>query len=232
MRNLSRIAVSVLALGALVAPTAAQKGGNPNPGIVPVNSSTHGLTYGQWAGAWWNWALQFPWDTSPLNPDDTGEWTMQGQRGPVFFLAGTSGGPAERSVTIDPGKSIFFPIVNYVAWAPDDEPTEELLRARAHNRMDPYAMPGAISCTLDGREVNKPATYRAESPAGGFRIDLPANNLFGLAPWVRDLAVADGYWLMLTPLTPGAHTLRFTADGPVITLDVTYHITVPAPGNQ
>jgi len=45
-------------------------------------------------------------------------------------------------------------------------------------------------------------------------------------------ARTDVYWLMLTPLPPGEHTLRFTADGPAITLDVTYHITVRAHGHQ
>jgi hypothetical protein len=41
--------------------------------------------------------------------------------------------------------------------------------------------------------------------------------------------VALGYWLLLTPLTPGMHTLHFGSEG--WGQDITYQITV-APGGR
>ena len=49
-----------------------------------------------------------------INPllDQTGQNAALGQSGEVWFLAGTTGGSAERTVTVPPGKALFFPIVN------------------------------------------------------------------------------------------------------------------------
>jgi len=220
-------------------PAIAVKGGNANPGIAPINSSTHGMSYGEWAGVWWNWALQYPVAQFPiLDPD--GSLTMQGQSGSVFFLAG-AWGTAERWVTIEPGKSIFFPVVNYVDWYPEDmEPAplppippptaqdEAFLRTKANDHIDAVT---SMVCTVDGKAVNDLWSYRAESPAGGFALDIPYGsclNEWGYDAGVRDLAITDGIWLMLTPLTPGQHTVHFAATSPTISLDVTYHIYVKA----
>lgn len=86
-------------------------GGNPNPGIAPINSKPHGKSYSQWAAAWWQWALGVPADVSPLL-DPTGENAGVGQEGPVWFLAGSPGGTTERAITVPTGKALFLPILN------------------------------------------------------------------------------------------------------------------------
>src|SRR5213083_1086403 len=83
---------------------------NPNPGVLPPHSHSHGLTYAEWGAAWWQWVLSIPFAQNPIF-DSTGEDCDVGQSGPVWFLAGTSGSTAVRSCTIPAGKSIFFPIV-------------------------------------------------------------------------------------------------------------------------
>src|SRR2546427_7156737 len=74
---------------------------NPNPGIAPPNSHPHGLTYGEWNGRWWQWALSIPSDVNPVL-DTTGVHCAEGQTGKVWFLAGTFGGAATRTCTISP----------------------------------------------------------------------------------------------------------------------------------
>jgi len=229
MRKVSLAIAVALTLCVLSAAALAVTGGNQNPGIAPPNSSAHGMTYGEWGGVWWNWVLQFPWSGSPFNPADDGSFTMQGQSGPVYFLSGMFGGSAVRSVTIPPGKAIFFPIVNYVDWYPDDGLTEAYLRAKAHAHVDPVS---AMTCTIDGKAVNDLWAYRGESPAGGFAIELPAGSLLSDAPWSSPLCISDGYWLMVEPLTPGAHTLRFACASPTVSLDMSYNITVQQPGKK
>ena len=59
--------------------------GNSNPGILPINSTSHGKTYGEWTAAWWQWALSIPAERNPFFPlDPTGEFCGEGQSGPVW----------------------------------------------------------------------------------------------------------------------------------------------------
>src|SRR3990170_2074147 len=103
-----------------------------DPGVVPLNARVQGRTYGDYAAAWWNWAIQEPEETCPLT-DPTGEDAALNQRGSVFFLAGTFGGAATRTVTIPAGKRIFFPIINGVWYVPDNGGlTEGEIRNRAN----------------------------------------------------------------------------------------------------
>jgi len=90
-----------------------------------------------------------------------------------------------------------------------------------------------VFCELDGVPVKDLRNYRAASPLFNFG-PLPDNNVlqyFGIdAPQgAISASVADGFYLMLTPLRPGPHTIRFggTFGGPInFTLDITYHLTV------
>ena len=66
---------------------------------------------------------------------------------------------------------------------------------------------------------------------------LPENNVpeffgFDAPPGASSLALTQGYYLMLAPLSVGPHTLHFTGtfgEPFNFTLDVTYNLTV-APG--
>jgi hypothetical protein len=79
--------------------------------VIPPTSKKVRQTYQELAAARWNWALQFPAATNPVE-DPTGESCHLGQQGPVWFLAGTFGGTVTRTCTIPEGKFLFFPIVN------------------------------------------------------------------------------------------------------------------------
>src|SRR5207302_9915007 len=84
-----------------------------NPRVVPVNSTAYGRSYGQWAIAYWQWALGIPAAYSPLL-DDTGEFASVGQSGPVWFLGGSFGDSKERSLSIPAGKAIFMPVHQWI----------------------------------------------------------------------------------------------------------------------
>ncbi len=104
--------------------------------VVSPRGKVAGLTYGEWAAAWWQWLLPIPPCTAgvpdPKHPtecagtpaptlDLTGDEcaTHQDLSGSVWFLAGTSyntldfGAPT-RSCTVPADKYRFFPIVNVI----------------------------------------------------------------------------------------------------------------------
>jgi len=213
-------------------------------GVVPPDARFHGRTYGQWAAEWWVWALNTPPDQSPID-DTTGELAAVGQSGPVWFLAGTNGGPVERTCTVPRGKALFFPLVNICdlefvgdpyAWS-----AKYALWAISHWVDEAEG----LSCTIDGVKVKRLCSYRG---AGAVRrIALGDSNLWGLPGGCYGPLAADGYWIMLEPLSRGRHEIRFQARIPEfdwtgvdpddyylpqwgvwseMVQDVTYHLTV------
>jgi hypothetical protein len=77
---------------------------------VIVNPDEHVAGYTQlfWAQTWWQWVLSIP-NTQVANPlfDPNGNSAAIGNTGPVFFLVGTFGGSATRTITIPFGKPVF-----------------------------------------------------------------------------------------------------------------------------
>ena len=212
MKNaiVSKLAALAVLLVA-ISPAWAGKGNADNPGLAPPQSSSHGLTYGEWAAKWWQWALSIPADQNPVT-DPTGQFAGVGQSGPVWFLAGTFGGDAARTVTIPPGKSIFIPVYNWIFGSgvfdceptipgvPCDVPT---LQERAAQYTTNAVL---VEAWIDGVQVNNIRAYRGISPKP-FPITVPDANVIGIAAGTYYPQVADGYWLMLTPFAPGPHTI-------------------------
>jgi hypothetical protein len=202
--------------------------GNGAFGIVEVGDAAFGKPYSDWTAAWWNWAALAPSSGNPVT-DTTGAFASVGQSGPVWFLAGTFGGSVTRTITIPPGVGLFFPILNSVFWAPEDAGTVPALRALA------AAVPDAadvLIVEIDGYQVFNPFGFRVASPA--FALDIPIGSIFtepafgGFAPGVRNPAVADGFWILMQPLSPGQHTIyiRGRAGPGGFETEVTYNITV------
>lgn len=188
-------------------------------GQTQSTSTMYGATYGELAARWWEWALSIPAGTNPLI-DATGANCAVGQSGRVWFLAGTLGGTANRACTVPAGKAIFFPIINLVAFSPAPTETTLDLRRQAADFVDAAKN---LKCTLDGHPC--PANLsdlRAQSPI--FEVIVRAGGL--LDPGTYNPMVADGYWLLLTPLPPGQHVLKFGGTSGSTVVDVTFHLTV------
>jgi hypothetical protein len=214
---------------------------NPNPGVIPVNVSPHGMTYGQWSAAWWQYVYSLPNSDSPLF-DATGAHCAVGQTGNnVFFLAGAvSGGTQAQSCTVPAGTMLFFPVLNAEIdnGCPLVTPPMSVtdLRSSAKAAADAAT---SLHASIDGVAVQNVSSYRVTSPVFSFTLPATLDNLctfFGgtVSGTTVSPAVGDGYYLMLAPLPPGQHILTFGGTFPPpfgpppngFTLDVTYHLTV------
>jgi len=203
---------------------------------------------------WWQWAYSLPYTAHPLF--DTAD-ASAGQHGKVWFLGGNFTGAADtRTAVIPRGKFLFFPILNTMMDDTDcsvsgrtvDPYTVAQLRALLTPSMDGAH---AMSCTIDGVPVPglsdaAHSHFRVHTPSPqGFSYAIPGqdslNVLFGYPCWSdkngapirveakKYHAVGDGYYLMVAPLAPGAHTIHIqgtTATG--YTQDETYNLTVLA----
>ncbi len=200
--------------------------------IVPRDHRVDGRTYAEWTAAWYGWITAFGPDENPVIDAD-GSDAAVGQSGPVWFLAGTFGGPAVRTVTIPADKYLLLPIAN-AEW--DTVPglgnplnLPDPLSVRDIRAITAFFMDGAeLTCEIDGCAVRGLRRQRVKSPVFSFNMNPALQAAFGYpAPYVRT-AVADGYWLILRPLSAGEHVIHFTANSPNtgFALDVTYNITV------
>ena len=231
--------VGLLLLLGVFGPTVAWAD-SPNPHVAPIGSSPYGQTYGQWSARWWQFAVQ---QTSldfcaPVKPQSR-----------VMFLAGTAGaGPVTTSCTIPTGQSIMFPVFN-VEWsiveaqlqqqatpgqscfvpAPLSGTSDAALQACATAGADHATFPGAaLAADVDGKTLHNLTSYRAVSPP----FDLTGVENNKLIPPGPTHAVADGFWIILTPLSAGTHTIHFSATVPfpelgfTFVLDQTYRLTV------
>jgi hypothetical protein len=204
---------------------------NNNPAIFAPDSQPYGLTYSDWTAKWWQWVYSIPTANNPLL-DQTGKDCTQGQNqtAPVWFLAGTSGGSAERTCTIPAGKAILFPVFNSIeiAAGADINESEEDLRARAKTGTDAVT---TLEASIDGTPLQNLWNYRVQSPS--FSVTFPTDNVFGISEGSYRSA-ADGYWVFLEPLPPGQHDIQFHGVAPDPTAAstqnvetaVTYHLTI------
>ena len=163
---------------------------------------------------WWQTVLSMPGD--PLDRCDLGTRD-------VVFLAGTTGGAATRSCTIPAGTSILVPLINVEcsrAEGNGDTPAE--LRACARGFADQFT---DLSLTIDGVAVAGLQQFRIHSQV--FRFTAAEGNVFGV-PAGTTRSVADGYWALIRPLSPGTHTVSFGGAFPPggFTTLVTYTLTV------
>jgi hypothetical protein len=197
-----------------------------NPGVLPRNSPAYGMTYPDWSARWWQWATSMSLDKHPLA--DTANCN-RGQFGPVWFLGGSftpTGGT--RKCTVPAGKALFFPIANVDCSNLEQPPfyggTPKERRACARGIIDFVT---DLATEIDGVSLKNLTQYRATSPNLVFAV-APSPNVLGVEAGSGEL-VADGYYLLLAPLSSGQHTIHFkgTFSQWGSTVEETYYLTVP-----
>jgi hypothetical protein len=207
---------------------------------VPIAGASQGVRtfpatarHGNWgyeelSAAWWQWIASYPANVSPV-ADPTGEDCQLGNQPvvfgakvPVFFLAGTTGGPTTRSCQIPNGVKVFIPAINIEDSLVEADSGGTIEGARkvvtdaADSAVDLHA-------TLDGHPLG---VVRAQA-LSAFPIDWAVGNPFGVTPGPT-LAVADGYYVWLPPLSTGSHTLTVGGTFSLynFTTAITYNLTV------
>lgn len=173
---------------------------------------------------WWQWVMAIPSSDNPVY-DKTGNRCGIGQRGDVWFLAGSTGGKITRSCTVPAGVSLLVPVVNNFCF-PDAAYTDSACTDDTIAFIDSFAS-GTISLEVDG----SPRATTRVSDTSDFSFAVGYNGFGGVKPGVYRATVADGHWGLVGPLDPGPHTVRMLAQGPVFSLDVTYKLDVVAPAN-
>jgi len=214
--------------------------GAPGPAIWPVRSAPYGRSYEYWTSAWWQWAFSVPSPSSPLL-DTTGESCMVGQQGRVWNLAGVTGaGAVTRECSVPCDRALLLPFFNAFNINIGDPPyaSDAELEQVLVDFIDQVVT--SVSAELDGVPLSVTLSSTRIRPAF-FTYALPGANIlkdmFGLTvpAGAYDSAVNDGYYVMLSPLAPGPHTLHFTASGsftggePEVLQDVTYELDVVPP---
>jgi hypothetical protein len=194
-------------------------------------------------------------DPATTNPlvDTTGIAAHNGQPDDdIFFLGGlvsiNAGAVAqvERTVTIRTGTRLFFPVLNF-EW--DNVGVSPLLTVPQLRKLAAVGVSNVQSLyvTVDGDHLKDLTSYRVISPV--FHYTLPLNNPPGslnlidyltggqlIVTGLQKPAVSDGFYVLLKPLPPGDHLIKFggisqpavdpMGDTSPFQLDVTYHIHV------
>jgi hypothetical protein len=183
--------------------------------LVVPNSNLGKAIYKAEMRQWVRWALKLPWSTGPVM-DTTGVACGQGQSGPVWFLAGTTGGPVTRDCTVPKNKLLFFPLVNDWVTPPPDY--EDLAGAQEFvNEYFPElrAATCQLELKLDGQPIlanhNQRAAKLDVNDQSPFSIEMNADNFSegGLPAGHYPSVWARGHYALLLPLSPGDHTLEF-----------------------
>ena len=187
---------------ALACAFAGQASAQADHASVPwTDSAVDGVSLGDWTARWWRWARGAA--IAPyLDPD--GRLCDMGQSGPVWFLAGTDGTfePTRRCV-VPEGRFLLLPVINMVTWQQSDPGKRAGCAAlQASSAVNNDRLVSAV-VMLDGKPLGDMRLHRVRSD-GCFAFD-PGDPS-------SPLAAADGYWLMLKPLSRGHHTLRVGAN--------------------
>jgi hypothetical protein len=224
----------------------------------PVVIPNAGPMYGALSVTWQKYTNEQPAATNPLL-DTTGQNCAAGQNGPVFFLVGDPSGKAEtRECSLPAGKLIFFPIVNCnwihipLSVAPPPIGDDKTSVAQVWDALQsptegcgPRSAATNLHANVDGtaiKDLNASSTpyYVCAGPssagctAPAFSVTLPNNNLYQalgvpVPAGTYYPAVADGFYILLAPLSPGTHTISFGGSWGVanpFTQDNKYTLTV------
>ena len=225
------LVLTMLCASALAAPPASK--GNPNPGIIPPNAHFHGLTYGEWLVAFNQWFFSLPAADNPIFEGNEHK-IANGQPKHVWFLANAAP-VVDRHFTIPAGTALYATIFgvewdNQICVDPDTNLTVDQLRAVAKSIVDSFT---SIEAQVDGVPVRDIAAYRSTSPVF---FSTTVEQICEAAPGTYGPMVADGYALLLAPLSVGEHTIHISGvlvldpsdPSSNVVVDVTWRITVVA----
>lgn len=173
--------------------------------VLPPGASIPPTTLSQFTTEWWQWALSQPNSTNPVR-DRTGAHCGAGQAGPVWFLAGGFGSSKiRRTCTVPAGKALFFPIINMVYLPPRQDSAYSCAEAKVDAALNNDTAINLFA-ELDGAPIQNVKQHRISSETC---FDAYARIPAPYRPYNAYPSASDGYWLLLKPLKPGRHLLKF-----------------------
>ena len=188
--------------------------------MFPVNSSPYGISFQEWTQKWWQWYVKIPklnnhnFENTPgYNAVDC-SYKQEDINSPVFFVPYVlkeKGQPsAEATCNIPRNKAVMVGIDNGLMDYADptvqpktpEKATELVKKSNEH--------PNKFDIALDGKPIPLTNEQKDRVLSKLFTIDLPPNNIWYKEEKHADPSVADGWYLMLKPLSPGTHILHYT----------------------
>src|SRR5215217_2201182 len=197
--------------------------GSVRAAVIPPTIPVAGISQATLADQWWEWILSTPASINPLTNDPTGALAGVNNIGPVFFLAGsTGGGFATRNISVPAGTPLFFPLINQIDLELSPSVAASIGASTCQGEPNPYQCalafippqtPGNLIATLNGTPLDPNlnsdfAAYFQQSSAL-VPVNLPPGNIFGLPADPGAEFVQNGYYMALEGLTPGTYTLVF-----------------------
>jgi hypothetical protein len=219
--------------------------------VVPINGQVADLTYGQWSARWWQYAFaQTTFDNCPNEPGGPMFFLLGTTGGPpatrsctvpegkhiIFPLLNAeqsvAEGRAQRALT---GTTCSVPDIN-------GKPIKGLGYSSLLACATAQVRPPGVTVTLRAQVDNQPLRdmeghlldlrdFEAVSPPPRFSFEVVAGNpecpLSGIVPCPQESkAAADGFWIILNPLSEGQHTVHFFGQVDGFTTETTYTLTV------
>ena len=177
-------------------------------GLFKPNENPFGLPYEDHVKNFWKFTCKLPKDKNPAidNNGQKDEIANQNSNSPVFYLSFSREGDSqvERRCKVPGGKGIFVPTMSVeVSEKEVQDSSADHLKKIAKKDQDSVK---DLSVKLDGNEVNDIHSYR--TPTDVFQLEFPQNAIFDVSSGTCK-AVADGFYLITKPLSPGTHTINF-----------------------
>ena len=205
------------AIGLFATAAIAAGDGAPQPAKLVTDDVVYDHSQVEWSEAYLQWVATFARGNSPVS-DTTGAMCAAKQEGDVWFLATSDGtGPVERSCSIPAGKTLFVPLATTVERSGNKEPVCESMARLASGSLTHVS---DLTMTIDGVAVDNMPSHR-----------IPTGDCFALGarqfpPSRAKTAVADGWYVMLAPLSAGPHTIVVNGRYDNTPLSTTYHLDV------
>jgi hypothetical protein len=233
-RILICVAVALVVTVTVASSAGAQSTIGPPSLAFNARAYPYGRSMVTWSESWWRWLMSSPASSNP-NLDATGADCGQGQGGDVFFLASTFGpGSLTRTCTVPAKTALLVPLSAYLNDYPcpasfgfEPPPGETLEQFLAEGAAGVEDGVTSLSLTVDGAAVPNLFDYRYGTPLFHFTGDPSLTA--AVDPCVtgtNQVAAADGFYVILKPLAPGAHTVTFGAASPNIQSSITYQLSV------
>jgi hypothetical protein len=177
--------------------------------IYPLDSKPFGLSYEDYVKNYWKLMLRIPEAQNPMN-DAAGVLCTYEQdisNSSIFYLPTNLGGKSpDRTCKIPEGLSIFIPIM--MVESSTKEMGNVTISELHQNSKDDQDKVNSLSLTVDSTKLNYEDLKKYRTHTKDFQVNFPDKGLFGVINGGPATVVADGYHVLIKPLSKGTHVIH------------------------